>query len=179
MLSHIENSKAGRDLHEPVTGNLFKCTLIPPSTVSGAEILTEAIRSLTGWKNPGPEAIQQQFQTSRRNYASSDVDDTQVLTGTFELNLDEQNSFYVYNIMKAWKNTVRNPLTGEEGLKKDYVGKIIVENHNRAGDIFWTRTLHNAFITGNFEGLDPDYGSPDPQQLAVTLTADYYTESVV
>ncbi len=176
-LSHIQNSKAGRGLHEPVTGNLFRCTLIPPPGVSNSEILTEALLSISGWKKPGPEAIQQHFQTSRRNYASSDVDHSQDLTAVFQLNLDENNSFYIYNILSSWKNKVHNPTTGEEGLKKDYVGKIIIESYNRAGTIFWVRTLHNAWIMGNFEGLENDYTASEPQNITANIKADYYTET--
>ncbi len=176
-LSHIQNSKAGRDLHEPVTGNLFRITMIPPKGVINSEILTEAVLSVSGWKKPGPENIQQQFQTSRRNSASSDVDQTQKLAIVFQLNLDQQNSYYIYNILSSWKNKVYNDTTGEEGRKIDYFGKMIIESYNRAGFIFWTRTLHNIWPVGGFEGLENDYTQGEAQKLTTNWISDYYTEA--
>lgn len=178
-LSHILNSKAGVEHHEPVVGSLFRVTIIPPPSVANSEILTESIISLTGWTNPGPESIQQQFQTARINFASSDVDLTQNITAEFKLNLNKANEMYVYKIIRAWKNSVYNSATGEEGKKEDYIGKIIAENYARNGDIFWTRVLHNVWPSGNLEGLDLDYTSSDPQNLSVNFVADYYTEVLV
>jgi len=73
---------------------------------------------------------------------------------------------------------VYDPLTGQMGLKKDYVGKAVIENYARDGQIFWTRTLHNFWPSGELTGgaFDLDYTSPDPQRLETNWMADYYTE---
>lgn len=177
-LSHIQNSRAGRENHEVFTTNFYRATLIPPRGVASDPIITEAIQSCTGFKYPGPEAIQQQFQISRRNYASGDVDNTQTISTVMSLNLNDAYELYTLNIMQNWRKAVYDPLTGAYGLKKDYVGKLIIENYARNGQIFWTRTLHNVWPSGELSGglFDVDYSSADPQTLDMTWTADWFTE---
>lgn len=177
MLNHIKNSTAGRRNYEAVVDAEYKVTFIPPAGVAGAEILTEQCISLTGWKRPGPEAVQQNFNQARRNYASVDVDNTQNLAATFELNLNEENQNYVYNSIIDWANLVYNDQTGERGLKKDYVGTIIVEQHNAKGDIYWTRKLHNAWVSGEIASIGQNsWDAAEPVKLEINFIADYYTE---
>lgn len=177
MLNHIKNSQAGRNNWEPVVDGLFKVTFIPPAGVPGAEILTEQCISLTGWKRPGPENVQQQFQQARRNYASIDTDNTQTLTATFEMNLNDAYQNYVFDTMEAWANLINNPHTGARGLKKDYVGTIIVESYAVDGEIFWKRTLKHAFLTGDFDSIGQnDVSTADPVKFSVTIIADYYDQ---
>lgn len=177
MLSHVRNSQAGRKNYEIVTNALFKVTFLPPAGVAGSEILTEQCVSITGWRRPGAEAVQQQYQQARRNSASVDVDNTQNLTASFELNLNEANQNYVYNSIETWANLVFNPHTGARGLKKDYVGTIIIEQHDAAGNIFWTRKLQNAWPSGDFAGLgDNDVSAADPVRLEVNFVGDWYDQ---
>ena len=177
MLNHVRNSQAGRKNYEVVTNALYKVTFLPPAGVSGSEILTEQCISITGWRRPGPEAVQQQTNQAKRNYASVDFDNTQNLTATFELNLNDENQNYVFDTMEQWANKVSNPFTGERGLKKDYVGTIIIECHNPAGDIFWTRKLQNCWLSGDFAGLgDNDVTAADPARLEVNIVGDWYDQ---
>ncbi|BBI90411.1 baseplate subunit [Tenacibaculum phage PTm1] len=177
MLNHVRNSQAGRRNYEMVTDALYKVTFIPPAGVAGAEILTEQCISITGWKRPGPEAVQQQFNQARRNYASVDVDNTQTLSATFEMNLNEANQNYVYNTMVDWANLIFNDQTGERGLKKDYVGTIIIEQHDPKGNIYWTRKLQNAWVSGEFASIGQnDVASADPVKFECTIIADWYDE---
>jgi hypothetical protein len=177
-LSHIQNSRAGRENHEAYTINFYRATLIPPRGVANDPVITEAIMSVTGFKYPGPESIQQQFQISRRNFASGDVDNTQSIAITFSLNLNDAYELYLLNLIQDWRKAVYDPLTGAHGLKKDYVGKLILENHARNGQIFWTRTLHNIWPSGELSGgaFDLDYTSADPQTLETNWVADWFTE---
>jgi hypothetical protein len=82
--------------------------------------------------------------------------------------------------MKQWRDLIYNPATGAFGLKKDYVGTIIVTQFNRAGDIFRTITLEDAFISSGLPFLtDGDYESADPQELAVTWRVDSWKEDII
>ena len=177
MLSHIRNSEAGRRSYEAVTDNMFKVTIIPPVGVVGSELLTEQVINCTGWRVPGPEGVQQMFQQSRRNYASTDVDDTQTISMTFELNLNDQVQNYVYNTIMTWRSAVRNPFTGERGLKKDYIGTIIIESYAADGTIFWVRKLKNAFPSGELSSIGQnDVSNAEPVKLEQTFICDYYEE---
>lgn len=177
MLNHVKNSEAGRKNWEPHVDSLFKVTFIPPTSVTNYELLTEQVVSATGWKSPGPEAVQQQFQQARRSYASVDVDNTQNVTFSFELNLNDEFQNVVYNTIMDWRELVFNAQTGERGLKKNYVGTIIVESYAADGTIYWVRKLKHAFPTGDLDSIGQnDYTSSDPVRLEQLFTADYYEE---
>jgi hypothetical protein len=87
---------------------------------------------------------------------------------------------YVYQTLRDWKRLIYNPLTGEEGLKKDYSdAKIIVTMFNRVGDIYWQRTFHDCFVVGDIPELPLDYSSGDPLELEVAFRSDYWTENMI
>lgn len=177
MLNHIKNSQAGRKNWEPVVDALFKVTFLPPAGVTGSEILTEQCISLTGWKKPGPAAVQQSFNQSKRNYASVETDNTQNLTATFEMNLNDAYQNYVYNTMLSWSNIAFNPQTGERGLKRNYAGSIVVEQFAPDGEIYWKRTLQNAWVSGDFDSIGQnDVSSSEPVKFTVNFVADWYDE---
>jgi hypothetical protein len=177
MLSHIKNSTAGRKAWEMHVDSLFRVTIMPPAGVTGSEILTEQCRSCTGWKQPGPENVAQKFMQASRNYASTDSDNTQEIEMSFELNLNDTFQNYVYNTISEWRSKVFNPLTGERGLKKDYIGTVIVESFAADGTIYWTRTLHNVWPKGDQSSLGQnDYDTADPVKLTQAFVADWYDE---
>lgn len=179
MLPHIQNSEAGRNGYEMQNSGLFRVTFIPPSLVGDSAIATEHVTGITGITHPSPDAVQQAYLQSMRNYAGDVVDITQNITITFTNNLNQQNQAYIQKFIKSWKSIVWNPLTGERGLKNDYVGKMVIEYYNRAGDIFWERTLHNVFPTGTLDGFDSEVQNTEGLILSPTFVADYYTETEV
>lgn len=177
MLNHVKNSEAGRKNWEPHVDSLFKVTFIPPNRVSNYELLTEQVVSAQGWKAPLPETVQQSYNQAKRNYASTEVDATQNITFTFELNLNDEFQNVVYNTIMDWRDLVFNPQTGERGMKKDYAGTIIIESFSADGTIYWVRKLKNAFPTGDLDSIGQnDYSSADPVRLDQMFVADYYEE---
>lgn len=177
MLSHIKNSEAGRNSYEAHVDSLFRVTFVPPAGVSNNYLLTEQCIAATGWKQPGPENVQQKFMQASRNFASTEVEQTQEISMTFELNLNHSLENYVYDTISEWRALVFNPLTGQRGLKKDYVGTIIIESFAANGDIYWVRTLKNAWPKGELSTIGQnDYSSSDPVKLEQTFVADWYEE---
>ena len=177
MLSHVQNSEAGKNNYEAHVDSLFRVTFIPPAGIQKSEILTEQCRKATGWKFPNPETTKQSFMQAKRIQASTEVDNIQEIDTSFELNLNESLQNYVYDIIQEWKMKIFNPFTGERGLKKDYLGKIIIESFAANGDIYWTRTLHNCAPFGPLDNLGQnEYDSAEPVVLEVKWTAEYFTE---
>lgn len=177
MLSHVQNSEAGRNQYEAHVDSLFKVTFIPPSGVAQSEILTEQCKKATGWKFPGPEHTTQKFMQASRTQASTEVDNIQEIDTSFELNLNNSLQNYVYDIIQKWKMKVFNPFTGERGLKKDFMGKIVIESFAANGAIYWSRTLHNVWPKGNLDTIGQnDYEAAEPVVLDVSWVAEYFTE---
>lgn len=180
-LPHTRNSVAGANMYEIITGSQFMAYLIPPTGVSGGAILTQHVKNITGLfvEKGGENTVTQNFQTAKRSYDSNEKETTYDIEITFTLNLNDANQNYVYETIKAWSRKKYNPMTGERGLKKDYVGSIIGERYRRDGSIFWRRTAHQAFVASDLKDLECDYESNDPQELAVTFRADHVTDETI
>jgi hypothetical protein len=180
-LPHFLNSKAATKWYEPFYQNLFEVTILPPATVAGGSILIEHVNKIAGLtQDKGSETIEQKYKFASRSYASgtptSTVND---LTVSFSLNLNDANELYVYKTIRDWFRLVYNPLTGEQGLKKDYIGTLIVTNFNRKGDIFWQRTFHDCMPKGDLPELGLDYGAGESVAMDVGFRSDWWEENIV
>lgn len=179
-LAHTKNSKAGSNMYEPVVGSQFAAYLFPPEGVTTDPlILQEHIKNVTGLfeDKTGENVITQKFQTATRTYDSNDKGETSYSFNiVFTLNLNNANQNYVYKIVRDWARKKYNPLTGERGLKKDYVGTIVVQKTDRVGNIFMTRTAIQCFPSGNIPDLDNNYESHEAQELDVAFVADWVDE---
>lgn len=175
MLSHYQKGKASKGLYEPVHGNLFEVTFIAPAGVGGSSLLLEHVNSVGGLDgiNPEIEAVGQKYKFSDRSYAGMPAQTFIDVNINFSLNLNEANQMYIYKTLKDWYKKIYNPATGEMGLKKNYVGTIIIVQYNREGDIYRKITLRDVFPTGNPTGLDEaNYETPDAQTIEMTFRCD-------
>ena len=177
--SNDQTSRRGRNF-EPVQQNLFEVTILPPAGVAGANMLLQQVKSISGLAiNKEIGTQEQKFKFVTRSFASQPDSTALDVAIAFELNLNEANEAYVYKTLKQWYNLIYNPNTGAFGLKKDYVGTIIVTQFNRAGDIFRTVTLEDAFISSGLPFLEGgDYSDAAPQTLEVTWRVDSWKEQL-
>ena len=179
-LSHYRNSPAGIKNHEPVYQNLFVVTLIPPAGIEGTQ-LSDQVISVSGIvSDPGNDAITQEYKFAQRSYASGRPQQTTMdISINFNLNVNDANQMYTYKTLKQWNDKIYDPATGTQGLKLDYVGQIIVEMHNRAGDVFKKITCLDAFPTSGLPELGLDNSSGDALQLEMTWRSDYWSDELV
>lgn len=181
-LPHFLNNRAASKLFEPVYQNNFEVTIIPPSSVAGGEILLEHVNKIGGLdSDKGSAAVDQKYKFAKRSYASGEPTDTVTdLTIDFSLNLNNNNEMYVYKTLRDWSRLIYDPLSGRQGLKKDYVGTIIVQNYTRDGQIFWQRTFHDCFITGNIPALELTYEGGAVLELpGVAFRCDWFEEAML
>ena len=143
-LPHYTSSKAAVNKFEPIFTNQFEVLISPPAAVvapqgnpNNGNILLEHVKSVEGLgvdQNPGETF--QQYKNAKRYYAGAKPQQTGFDLGiNFEVNLDENNSMYVFKTMRQWADLIYNPLTGALGLKKDYTGTIVISVFNKAGDV--------------------------------------------
>lgn len=180
-LPHTRNSAAGANMWEPVIPSQFMVYLMPPSSVSGGAILTEHAKNVNGLFNEksGDAIAEQTYQMATRSYDKNEKTTVYDIDITFSMNLNDANKNYVWDTIRDWNRLRWNPMTGERGLKKDYVGTLTAEKYRRDGAIFWRRTAHQCFPKNNMEGVDGDYGNHDPQELAASFRADYVTDETI
>jgi hypothetical protein len=181
-LPHFLNSKTSTSNFEPIYKNLFEISVLPPIGVTGAELLLEHVISLSGFEPDKLEdTVAQTYKGAQRSFAKAKPETTAIdLTIEFSLNLNTANEMYIFQTLRSWARKIYNPLTGEQGLKKDYVGTIIVTNYNRAGEIFWRRTVHNAFIKGDSLKMlaEMNYEDSELETLSIDFKGDYFSEAI-
>ena len=131
-----------------------------------------------GALNPEVGTVEQKYKFSTRTYAAMPEATTADIGITFSMNLNDSNQMYLYKLLKDWYTKVYDPATGEVGLKQDYIGKVIIVQHNRSGDIFRKITLEDAYITGAIEMGELDYSSTDLDPITVTFRTDTWTEEL-
>ena len=177
--SQDQTSRKGRNF-EPVQANLFEVTILPPSGISDAPLMLQHINSISGLElYKGVEAVAQKYKFATRSFAGMPGETSVDITLNFSLNLNEANQAYLYKSMRQWYNKQYDPQTGAMGLKKDYVGTIVIVQFNRAGDIYRTVTLEDCLITSGLGFTnDLSYDSADPATLEVTWRCDVWKEDL-
>lgn len=178
-LPHHDKGKASKNLFEPVHGNLFEVTFMPPSGVAGGDMLLEHVNTIGGLDalNPAIEPIGQKYKFSDRSYAGMPSQTFVDIAINFSLNLNDANQMYIYKTLRDWYKKMYDPSTGEMGLKKNYSGTIIIVQYNREGDIFRKVTLLDTFPATAPTGLDAfDYSTPEPLVVDMTFRSDHWDD---
>ena len=161
-LPHYKNSTAARNLWEPVFKAYFDIMITPPAGISDWPLVMENITGISGIDvNKFPtKNSEQKYKGAQRSYmGGKHPEHSHDLTLSFEVNLNDSNSMYVYKALRAWCDLVYNPLTGKMGLKKDYVGgPLIISQYNANGDIFRQITYQVVFPSSAVPGPnDPNW----------------------
>ena len=179
-LPHFDNSKAATEYYEPVFLNQFEVIITPPSTITeNVDLLVEQVKTISGLPElTGVDTVEQYFKFARRTYATGKPKKTDAqLSITFELNLNESNDAYVYNIMRAWGDLTFDPLNGRQGLKKDYIGQIYVAIFNKAQDIYREFRFTPAYLMETLNTWDLDYSSAKLQTVVAKFQCDAFKET--
>ena len=181
-LPHWDNSTAATQYYEPVFLNQFEVVITPPPSLVNNEfvgILVEQVTKISGLPEFLTKAgVKQKYKFAERNYSDAAPDGTSIpLTIDFEVNLNDDNNMYVYNLLRAWGDLIYDPLNGRQGLKKDYVGEIAVVVFNKAGDIFREYKFKPVFLSEPLTAFDLDYGKKDIYKISAKFISDTYRES--
>lgn len=180
-LPHYTQSRASSQRFEPIQPNLFELTVFSPLGDDTGLILQQ-VKSIGGLNalNPVVETVGQKYKFADRSFAGMPTQTFVDLPVNFTLNLNDANENYIYNTFRNWYKLIYDPLTGEMGLKKDYVGSMILVQYNRAGDIYRKITFKDVFPTGTIDFVDEmNYETVDPVELTMTYRCDHWVEENV
>jgi len=184
-LPHYTSSKASINKFEPVYLNQFEVIILPPPGVvppqgnpGSANILLEQVTRVSGLQvDKNPLEISQQYKFAKRYYAGAAPQSTGLdVDIEFEVNLDDNNSMYVFKVLRQWSDLIYNPLTGAMGLKKDYTGNIIINVFNKAGDIFRKIILKDCFPITPITEMALNYTQTSIYRINVTWAVDYFDD---
>jgi hypothetical protein len=174
MIAHYNNVKSHNENWEPIFKNLFEITFDLPATLKrnsdDVTLLLESATSINLPTTPDLGTAVQRFKYSTRVFVGmpekTHIDD---ITIKFNANQNDQNSMYVWNILKAWYNAAWNQETGELGTKRELVGNIIVNQHNRKGDVIRRVTYKKVQLVG-IDGQDLSW---DDSNSIMDITAKF------
>lgn len=188
-LSHFRNSRVSTSLWEPIYQNLFTVQMTVPRGMQDTtddermNIILEGVTSIgqiTASKDPG--TVEQHYKFATRTFAAAvpSGGTTVDLTLHFELNLSYDNGTpenYTYKFLREWVDMLYDPLTGREGLKKDYVApSMTVTMQDRAGNPYWQWVFYYIFPTQGVGGPTLNYQSGDLLSADMTFRADFWDE---
>jgi hypothetical protein len=186
-LPHWRNSTASKEKYEPVYLNQFEVLITPPPAVAaaigyGGTLMLDHVKKVEGLPEQAGtgKLVEQFYKFAKRLYAAAKPEaTTATLKIDFEVNLNENNDMYTYNALRAWADLVYNPLTGAQGLKRDYADAAITVNiFNRSGQIFREFNFTPVFIgPDKLTEMKLDYASDEIYRLQATFSADTYTEN--
>lgn len=180
-LAHFSNVLSHSENNEPIYKALFEITFdLPPilgRTTDEVRLMLENARSITLPLTPKIEIKTQRFKFSTRAYVTlpteTHIADLAIL---FNLNENKQNAVFVWNILKAWYDLAWNSQTGETHTKRDMIGNIIVNQHNKDGQVIRRVTYRNCQITNVSEiALDWE-ASTDIVECTANWCADYWED---
>jgi len=185
-LPHYTNSQAAIQLYEPVYLNQFEVIINTPAGVqqlpglNGELILSQQVKSISGMTvDIQPSApVEQFYKFATRRYAGGEPSQTDMdLTMEFEVNLNESNSMTVYRTLRQWSDLIYNPLTGAMGLKRDYVGSMVISIFNKQGDVFRRIRIPVCFISAPIPALELDYDQgASIYSISIQWKCDYWED---
>lgn len=189
-LSHFRNSRVATSLWEPIYQNLFTFQLVPPLGLEDrseerVNIILEGVKSISGISGSKESGVvEQQYKFATRSFANAKPASTTMdLTVNFALNLSYDNGTpenYTYKFLRQWVDLIYDPLTGRQGIKKEYVApSATVTIHDRRGVGFWQFQLYNIFPTGNAGNPTLDYGSNNLMETSFTFRCDAWDEAML
>lgn len=181
-LPYWTNSLASREYYEPIYQNQFEVILTPPPVITGSEValLVEHVTKISGLPeiNSAGELVEQKYKFATRSYAAAVPDKTTAdLEITFTVNLNEENNAYIYNILRAWNDILYNPLTGSQGLKRDYVGSMSVHVSNKTGEIFREWSFPSIIPMDKLTDIKLDYNEKGVYEVTMKYRSDVWTET--
>lgn len=179
-LPHFTNIPVAADLWEPIYQNLFEINFILPEALSNQgrdnNVMTYNSTSIPFDLTPDIGTVEQRYKYSTRAYVTMpDTATTKEFAINFNYNQNPDLAIVVWNTLKAWYDLVWNSQTGELNYKRDIVGTIITNQHDRRGEVIRQVTYHNCQILG-IDGFEFNWDSATICSGAARFKADYWTD---
>jgi len=180
---HYRNSRVSMNKFEPVYKSQFEILITPPPSISNWSLVMENVKKVGGLEvNKMPDVVEQKYKSATRSFAGGVVSSTTIdITIDFEVNLDDENSNFVYKALRQWCDLVYDPLTGKMGIKKDYAGgPAIINMFTKNGDIHRQIVIPILFPKAPITAMELDYTANDIFTITgFTFRCDYWEETIL
>lgn len=188
-LSHFRNSRVSTSNWEPIYQNLFSVQVVPPLGISGnynqddVNIILEGVQSLGAINaSKASPAVEQKYKFATRSFSAAAPSETTIdLSVQFALNINTEDptspSNYTYNFLRQWVDLVYDPLTGRQGLKREYIApSMTVTMHLRNGVPYWQWVFYGIFPTTGAPNPNLAYNSTSLMEGTMTFRCDWWDE---
>jgi hypothetical protein len=189
-LSHFRNSRVATSLWEPIYQNLFAVSIVPPDGIEDRSdermnIILEGVQSvgtITASKASSP--VEQKYKFATRSYASAVPESTTIdLEIEFMLNVNMESGTpdnYTYKFLRQWVDLIYDPLTGHQGIKKDYVApSITVTMYTRNNLPLWQWIFYYCWPTKGAPQPSLNYTNADLMKGSMTFRCDWWDECML
>lgn len=183
--SHGTTHPNTSEIYEPVYPSLYEITFVLPSIVQNQGrdplMLLENATSISGLTVHKPLGSQmQRFKYSTRMFLTMPADTSlDGVTINFNVNVGNAGDVFNYNALRAWYDLAWNSQNGTLSYKRDIVGTIIVNHHDKKGYVIRRITLHNCQmkdITGYLNEVKWDDSASIVQDVGCEFIVDYWTD---
>ena len=179
-LPHYNNSQASINQWEPVYLNQFEVIITPPLAVARdtVDLLPEQIKEISGLPEVTPTGVvEQQYLWAKRSFSNPIPDNIVAdLEIKFEVNLNDSNSMYVYDILRSWAELHFDPSTGKFGTKREYSGEITVLITNKRRQVFRQFNFKPVFMNTPLTPMSLAYLSDEIYVLTAHFRSDAWKE---
>ena len=186
-LPHFTQLQSTNTNFEPVYPSLFEVTFVLPPILQAQGrdplmLLENATKIDLSNLTPDITAVNsQRFKFSTRVFLTlPDKTDTE-FDIPFNVNVDDNGSVFVWNTLRAWYDLVWNSQNGTTFYKRDIIGTVIVNQHDKKGFVIRRVTYHNAQLKAVEGFADLDWSNSTSIVEAVTgkFVADYWTDEFI
>lgn len=170
---------------EPVYPSLFEASFVLPAIVQdqGRDplLLLENATSISGLAvHKDLTTASQRYKYSTRMFLTMpDNTSLEDVSITFNVNIGNQGDVINYNALRSWYDLAWNSQNGSLHYKRDMVGTIVINHHDRKGFVVRRITLHNVQIK-NIEGFLDEVNWENNSEILEPITAnfvvDYWTD---
>jgi len=183
--SHGSTHPNTDQIFEPVYPSLFEVTFVLPTLVQSQGrdplLLLENATSISGLEvHKGLGTQMQRFKYSTRMFLtmpeSTSLDTVSV---TFNVNVGNAGDVFNYNALRSWYDLAWNSQNGTLHYKRDIVGTVVVNQHDKKGFVIRRITLHNCQvknITGYLQDVNWNQNANIVDPITAEFAVDYWTD---
>ena len=169
---------------EAVYPGLFEISFVLPAILVAQNrdplMLLENATNVSGFDLTATIGEQvQRFKYSTRVYLPLPEKTHTTFDINFNVNVNHGGSMYTWNTLRSWYDLLWNSQVGTNFYKRDMVGTVIVNQHDKKGFIIRRITFHNTQIKGidgQISELDWEKTNNIVQGTKASFVCDYWTD---
>lgn len=183
---HVQGSKAFTNTDEPLFLTKWIATFVLPPILAAkygsAVILSEQIIEIGGLQTEKlPALVEQGFRGDKRFFPGSVPDGGNAISlpMKFECNVDKSGKIYPYNTFRDWSRLQHDNQTGIQLLKRDVVGQLTLEIHDKVGTVLEKFFSPSIFMESSPNEKALNYMSEGIYQLDITMKAENWSSRII